>query len=118
MIESLLLNFEETLFLNYALNYFKVHNENGVKLSIDELWEKFNKSQSNFFERYVIYHYYRTKGWIVKSGIKYGGDYLLYKEGPLYSHASYLIKIFNPKQVFTWTKFLAINRLVETFNKV
>lgn len=40
-----------------------------------------------FLVNYVIYHHYRSLGWVVKSGIKFCVDYLLYKRGPIFSHA-------------------------------
>jgi tRNA-splicing endonuclease subunit Sen2 len=36
---------------------------------------------------YVAYHHYRALGWVVKGGIKFCVDLLLYKRGPVFSHA-------------------------------
>lgn len=116
--ENLNLNLEESFFLNFALGCLKILDKNNLELSTNEVWQKFISAQANFLDRYIIYHYYRTKGWIVRSGLKYGGDFLLYKDGPTYNHASYLVKILNEKTELSWKEFLAINRLVETFNKV
>jgi tRNA-splicing endonuclease subunit Sen2 len=40
-----------------------------------------------FLTSYVVYHYFRSLGWVVKSGTKFCVDYLLYKKGPVFSHA-------------------------------
>jgi len=40
-----------------------------------------------FLVNYVAYHHYRSLGWVVKNGIKFCVDYLLYKRGPVFSHA-------------------------------
>lgn len=40
-----------------------------------------------FLIHYVAYHHYRSLGWVVKGGIKFCVDYLLYKRGPVFSHA-------------------------------
>jgi hypothetical protein len=40
-----------------------------------------------FLINYVVYHHYRSLGWVVKSGIKFCVDYLLYKRGPVFHHA-------------------------------
>ena len=40
-----------------------------------------------FIVNYVAYHHYRSLGWIVKSGVKFCVDYLLYKRGPVFDHA-------------------------------
>src|SRR5580692_8874553 len=43
-----------------------------------------------FFINYVVYHHYRSLGWVVKGGIKFCVDYLLYKRGPVFTHAEYV----------------------------
>lgn len=40
-----------------------------------------------FLLSYVAYHYFRSLGWVVKSGTKFCVDFLLYKKGPVFSHA-------------------------------
>ena len=40
-----------------------------------------------FLINYVVYHHYRSLGWVVKGGIKFCVDYLLYKRGPVFAHA-------------------------------
>ncbi|KAJ2608533.1 tRNA splicing endonuclease subunit sen2 [Coemansia sp. RSA 1804] len=46
----------------------------------------------DFALRYAAYYYYRAKGWVVRCGIKFGSDFLLYAEGgPTKSHAPYSV---------------------------
>lgn len=116
--QTLHLSLEESFFLNYAIGCLKIMDFDNVELSGCKLWQKFHVVEPNFFKRYAVYHYYRSKGWIIKSGLKFGGDYLLYKDGPTYNHASYLVKILQQEGQLQWKEFIAINRLVETFNKV
>lgn len=40
-----------------------------------------------FLINYVFHHHYRSLGWVVKNGIKFCVDYLLYKRGPVFHHA-------------------------------
>ncbi|KAJ3156381.1 hypothetical protein HDU89_004163 [Geranomyces variabilis] len=40
-----------------------------------------------FAVKYAAYHYYRSRGWVVKSGIKFGSEYVLYKRGPIFRHS-------------------------------
>jgi tRNA-splicing endonuclease subunit Sen2 len=42
---------------------------------------------------YVVYHHFRSLGWVVRSGIKFGVDFLLYNRGPVFSHAEFAIII-------------------------
>jgi tRNA-splicing endonuclease subunit Sen2 len=46
-----------------------------------------------FLVNYVAYHHYRSLGWVVKSGIKFCVDLLLYKRGPVFSHAEQVTSI-------------------------
>ena len=43
-----------------------------------------------FLINFVVYHHYRSLGWVVKGGIKFCVDYLLYKRGPVFHHAEYV----------------------------
>lgn len=115
--ETLNLNLQESFFLCFALGCLKINDTNGTELDVTDLWQRFRTAEKDFVEKYVIYQYYRSKGWTVRSGLKYGGDFLLYKTGPAFYHASYLIQIVNNRKM-TWNEFVGINRLVETFNKV
>ena len=47
-----------------------------------------------FIVQYAVYHHYRALGWVVKNGIKFCVDYLLYRRGPVFSHAEYVDIIF------------------------
>ena len=41
-----------------------------------------------FLISYVGYHHYRSLGWVVKPGIKFASDWLLYRRGPVFSHSA------------------------------
>lgn len=46
-----------------------------------------------FILRYVVYHHFRSLGWVVRPGIKFAVDYLLYIRGPAFTHAEFAIII-------------------------
>ncbi|KIJ20828.1 hypothetical protein PAXINDRAFT_66761 [Paxillus involutus ATCC 200175] len=80
-----------------------------------------------FLVNYVVYHHYRSLGWVVKSGIKFCVDYLLYKRGPIFAHAEFAIVVcpvyedpadqesspFNLQNAspFSWSWLSTINRV-------
>lgn len=45
------------------------------------------RTDNPFLINYVFHHHYRSLGWVVKNGIKFCVDYLLYKRGPVFHHA-------------------------------
>lgn len=74
--DTLYLTLEEAFFLSFALFCLTVTQMFTRKvLSLNELWKLCNSADSNFVEKYVTYHYFRIKGWIVKSGLNFGCDF-------------------------------------------
>lgn len=73
--EALHLTFEETFFLMFGLGCLQVVHFDGNLIDINNAWLYFCKEKTDFLQKYVVYHYYRSKGWVVKPGIKYGGDF-------------------------------------------
>lgn len=48
---------------------------------------------NQFILRYVVYHHFRSLGWVVRPGIKFAVDFLLYLRGPAFHHAEFAIMI-------------------------
>lgn len=48
-----------------------------------------------FILHYAALHHYRSLGWVIKSGVKFCADYLLYKRGPVFSHAECVLSSRN-----------------------
>ncbi|XP_031617177.1 tRNA-splicing endonuclease subunit Sen2 [Contarinia nasturtii] len=85
---------EEAFLLHYSLRCLKILNfEQTHEFTTEELLEKFCDMNPKFIERFIAYHYYRSKNWVVKGGLKFGGDFLLYYKGPSYYHASYVVLV-------------------------
>ncbi|KAF9926422.1 hypothetical protein FBU30_003987 [Linnemannia zychae] len=79
-------------------------------MSIQECWRRFAESSilkasshpiskqeispdNSFIIRYVAYHHYRSLGWVVKDGLKYGTDFLLYKKGMVFGHSQFGVQV-------------------------
>ncbi|NWQ90921.1 SEN2 endonuclease, partial [Burhinus bistriatus] len=90
IFEYLQLSLEEAFFLVYALGCLSIYyGEEPV--TILKLWEIFSEVKPHFKTTYMAYHYFRSKGWVPKVGLKYGTDLLLYRKGPPFYHASYSV---------------------------
>ncbi|KAI0467911.1 hypothetical protein F4859DRAFT_219138 [Xylaria cf. heliscus] len=46
-----------------------------------------------FLVQYAVYHHFRSLGWVPRSGIKFGVDWLLYIGGPVFSHAEFAVTV-------------------------
>ncbi|KAJ1031504.1 hypothetical protein NDA13_001895 [Ustilago tritici] len=57
------------------------------------LQKLYTRPDNPFLLNYVVYHHFRSLGWVVKTGIKFCADLLLYKRGPVFSHAEFAVVI-------------------------
>ena len=73
--------------MTYGLDCLAVSDEAGHRMSRVECWQKFRAAQPNFACSYVAYHHLRSRGWVPKSGLKFGVDFLAYRKGPAYFHS-------------------------------
>ncbi|KAK8017800.1 hypothetical protein PG993_014126 [Apiospora rasikravindrae] len=104
--EHLQLTREEAFFLAFGLGVLKVRDEkSGELLSTQDLFNicrgysyfpprQFNfQPDDPFLVQYAVYHHFRSLGWVVRPGIKFGCDWLLYNRGPAFSHAEFAISV-------------------------
>ena len=86
-------------------------------MSIEDCWLEFCKIQGKdfFVTRYLAYHYYRSLGWIVKSGLKYGCDFVLYSKEIERVHAEFCVLVI--KNDITWKDVERQSRLSITVAK-
>ncbi|AET39338.1 tRNA splicing endonuclease subunit SEN2 Ecym_4274 [Eremothecium cymbalariae DBVPG len=60
--------------------------------------------------KYAAYHHYRSHGWCVRSGVKFGCDYMLYRQGPPFHHAEFSVMVLHHNQAqhdYTWYSTVA-----------
>ncbi|XP_044758646.1 tRNA-splicing endonuclease subunit Sen2 [Coccinella septempunctata] len=116
--ETTNLMLEEAFFLKNAIGCLDVHHEDKI-LDDDRAWKLFSESDPFFQRNYAVYYHFRSKNWVVKPGIKFGGDYLLYKEGPQFYHASYVVMIKNQinNDPLNTTSLIGFQRMCETSGK-
>ncbi|MFP3219572.1 MAG: tRNA-intron lyase [Candidatus Marsarchaeota archaeon] len=75
------------------------------KLSWEELENELRKDINNFRELYMVYEDLKSKGYIVKPGMKFGADYAVYEYGPGIDHAVFLVHVvlaydaFEPEEI-------------------
>ncbi|KAM8759003.1 tRNA-splicing endonuclease subunit Sen2 isoform 1-T5 [Rhynchonycteris naso] len=124
IFEYLQLSLEEAFFLVYALGCLSIYYEK-EPLTIVKLWKVFSTVQPTFRTTYIAYHYFRSKGWVPKVGLKYGTDLLLYRKGPPFYHASYsvIIELVNDhfegplRRPFSWKSLATLSRVSVNVSK-
>ena len=92
--------------------------EEKTKLTLDQMWTEFSARDSHFSLNYPVYHHFRSKSWVVKEGTKFGADFLLYKHGPPFYHASYSVLVEeSDKNKLSWNDLSGLNRVTESAAK-
>lgn len=117
-LEKMQITLYEALFLSVALDTLDIYKPGCAEpLSNAELLKnclelhrsgtsedvRSTNEYSTFLVQYAVYHHYRSLGWTVKPGIKFGVDWLLYRRGPVFSHAEFSV-IVVPNSRLTPTK--------------
>ena len=116
--EHLQLTLQEGFFLVYGLGALSVrHPSLNYPLSIEKLLlhcccrpaDMKNSLQAlkpddPFLINYVVYHHFRSLGWVVRSGIKFSVDFLLYNRGPPFAHAEFAVNVIRDYQHSYWTQ--------------
>ncbi|KAI2634058.1 hypothetical protein GGS21DRAFT_126243 [Xylaria nigripes] len=104
--EHLQLGPEEAFYLVFGLGALSVIDPaTGKTMATQELFELFCRlsyipprtqalrPDDPFLIQYVVYHHFRSLGWVPRSGIKFGVDWLLYIGGPVFSHAEFAVVV-------------------------
>ncbi|KAF7965330.1 hypothetical protein HWV62_44476, partial [Athelia sp. TMB] len=109
-VEHLQITLPEAFFLLWNLDCLTVLNPStNEPMHLEQIWTTFQSAQLSttltpsppapdrfdnpFLVNYVAYHHYRSLGWVVKGGIKFCVDFLLYKKGPVFHHAEFAIVV-------------------------
>ncbi|KAH6569685.1 hypothetical protein BASA50_002733 [Batrachochytrium salamandrivorans] len=92
---------EEAIYLADEIECLQL-SEGGVDLDAGMAWKRCRSlrqpngpvfDSSEFAIQYAAYHYYRTRGWVVKSGHLFGAHFVLYRKGPTHRHSEYAVLI-------------------------
>ena len=100
-VEQLQVSFLECFFLHDTTESLSIRlgdvlgTPRGEPLSKEDLWSALvTRGGERFVIDYCAYCHYRTMGWVVRGGLKYGVDFILYsKGGPLVKHGELAVRI-------------------------
>ncbi|QLQ82399.1 hypothetical protein HG537_0H01610 [Torulaspora globosa] len=110
-LEALELMPVEAIFLSFALPVLDI----SATALFQRLLDYKNLCYDTIYpmiKQYVAYHHYRSHGWCVRSGIKFGCDYLLYKRGPPFHHAQFCITVLDSDENHDYTWYSSVARVV------
>ena len=89
----------------------------GKEASCRDLEKYAEKVVPSFRERYIVYRDLRDRGYIVRSGMKFGTDFAVYEIGPGYEHAPYVVKVVKRDEVLDSVEIVMMGRLSHSVRK-
>ena len=86
-------------------------------VSIEKLFKIVREQGS--FTNYIVFRDLRNRGYIVKTGFKYGSEFRLYERGksPGDGHSNYLVKVANENSEFMMSDLSSYVRVAHGVNK-
>jgi tRNA-intron endonuclease len=93
--------------------------EKGRKISFDKLFEKARKFDKNIWPKFCVYGDIRTRGYILKTALKFGADFRVYEKGvkPGQEHAKWILFPVHETSALKWHEFAAKNRVAHSTKK-
>ena len=105
---KLVLSSEETLFLIEK-------NKIDIGLSFTDALKKLSRKQRNLPERFSVYRDMRSKGYVLKSGLKFGCDFRVYDKKK--EHAKWLLFVNKDSAKLQWKNFSGMARVANSTKK-
>ncbi|MBS3111309.1 tRNA-intron lyase, partial [Candidatus Woesearchaeota archaeon] len=97
----------------------KVVDSRDKDVGFEALLKKGQKTDPNLFVRYAVFRDIRNKGYIIKTALKFGGDFRVYDRGvkPGEDHAKWVVFPVHEASALTWYDFSAKNRVAHSTKK-
>jgi tRNA-intron endonuclease len=97
----------------------KVQDEGGAELPFEKLFTLFTQADPDFPLKYAVYSDLRSRGYIVKTGLKFGAHFRVYERGgkPGEAHSKYIVQAVPEWIKLTPTDFARGVRLARSVRK-
>ncbi|MFW5846518.1 MAG: tRNA-intron lyase [Nanoarchaeota archaeon] len=85
----------------------------------EDLMKKISRMDKKIYLKYAVYKDLRTKGYIVKTALKFGADFRIYPKGkrPGETHAKWIVFAEHETKKTSWQEFSAKNRVAHSTKK-
>ena len=105
----------------YLLEKGKINifNNKDKPISAEKLIKFAGDIEPKFWIRYCVYKDMRSRGYIVKTALKFGADFRVYDRGikPGEDHARWILYPVHESESFSWYEFSAKNRVAHSTKK-
>ncbi|MFH1592117.1 MAG: tRNA-intron lyase [Candidatus Woesearchaeota archaeon] len=96
-----------------------VYDSNNKIIKEEAFIKKARDLEPNFTVRYAVFKELRSRGYVVKTALKFGADFRVYDRGvkPGEDHAKWIVFPVFETDVLTWFDFAAKNRVAHSTRK-
>jgi len=96
-----------------------VYDGRNKLINKDKFIKRAKNLETNFNIRYLVFKELRSRGYIVKTALKFGADFRVYDRGvkPGEDHAKWIVFPVFETDVLTWFDFAAKNRVAHSTRK-
>ena len=94
----------------------EVERPDGAMVTIDELMSIL-EGNDRFAKLYEVYKKLREAGLVVRSGLKYGADFTVYRTAPHLEHAPFIIHVYRGDDSFDPVELVRAGRLAHSVRK-
>jgi tRNA-intron endonuclease len=94
----------------------EVEGEDGRVLDLNGLREALGLTGRQE-KLYLLYRSLRSRGLVVRSGLKYGASFVAYRKGPGLEHAPFIIHYYDPDEPFDPVELVRAGRLSHSVRK-
>lgn len=112
------LNLVETFYL-MEKERLQLLDQQNKEITQERFIAKAKKLEKDFWLKYAVFRDLRTRGYIVKTALKFGADFRVYDRGvkPGEDHAKWVVFPVHESQTLTWHEFSAKNRVAHSTKK-
>jgi tRNA-intron endonuclease len=88
-------------------------------IKFEDLLSKAIKLEDNFWTRWRVFRDFRTRGYVLKTTLKFGADFRVYRRGmkPGDDHAQWVLYCVSEGQTESWRSFAAKMRVAHSTRK-
>jgi len=104
----------------YLLETEKLKISDSIKtLKFEKFADKAAKLENNFWTRYKVFKDLKSRGYILKTALKFGADFRVYERGtkPGKAHANWILYCVDENDKLSWREFAAKNRVAHSTRK-
>ena len=104
---------------------FLIENEkieiirNNKTLKFEDIIKIGNEIEKNFYSKYLVYKDLRSRGLLVRTGLKFGSDFRVYERGSTIKsgHSKFLVHVIPEEYTCSFPEITRATRLAQSVNK-